>query len=219
MTTECSAHHFSDHELGLTCAIWGSFAPRNLATRLSFNRLNLQEAGASQLALWPWSSSTHKANTQMITSHDAPNKKSNTTLPQFIKLKIDLHKHQHFLSGFSSYILYWFDWLPGMPLWNLRLSPERQVREVRGDAESHLTYPRARDKARAQNSHLCTMCRPKALGPHNSTEEIKMQNGTMAPCILYDTARSVFFQKCSSIRPYAHCLNTVILLIMYLGNI
>ena len=83
-TTECSAHHFSDHELGLTCAIWGSFAPRNLATRLSFNRLNLQEAGASQLALWPWSSSTHKANTQMITSHDAPNKKSSTTLPQFI---------------------------------------------------------------------------------------------------------------------------------------
>ena len=138
--------HFSDHELGLTCAIWGGFAPRNLATRLSFNRLNLQEAGPSQLALWPWSSSTHKANTQMITSHDAPNKKSSTTLPQFIYIIEDRLIQTSTLS--LRYILYWFDWLPGMPLWNLRLSPERQVREVRGDAESHLTYPRARDKAR-----------------------------------------------------------------------
>ena len=170
MTTECSAHHFQrprtwphlchlrrlcSSELGHEAQLQPDISSDFIAS----------PRGPSQLALWPWSSSTHKANTQMINSHDPPTKKVHNNVTVCIIEDRLIHKHQH------------FDWLPGMPLWNLRLSPERQVREVRGVAESHLSYPRARDKARAQNSHLCTMCGPKALGLHNSTGEIKMQNG------------------------------------------
>ncbi len=141
--------------------------PWNLATRLGFStgtslmttkvqRLLLSVRSMKKLRL------AHLAGTP--TKHSAETKRlsisRNTTGNNMIQQKKIIWFH----------IIFWLRWsisavlpFPGMPFWTV----EGQERAAPGISLLPSGHVRTQDKARAQNSHLCTMCHPKTLGLHN----------------------------------------------------